>query len=166
VRNAPTFRRGRGLDSLLVKIALGGDHAGYLLKTAVSKHLVGLGHEVVDVGTDSEDPVDYPAYSVAVGRAVVSGKVDFGIVFGGSGQGEAIAANKVRGVRAALCQSEFMARLAREHNDANVLALGGRVVGETFALAIVDAFLAAEFEGGRHSRRVSQIADIEEEECS
>lgn len=147
-----------------MRIALGGDHAGYLLKTAVAKHLAGAGHEVVDLGTDSENPVDYPAYCARVGRAVVSGEVDVGIIFGGSGQGEAIAANKVRGVRAALCQSEFMARLARKHNDANVLALGGRVLGEEFTLAIVDEFLATEFEaGGRHSRRVAQIAALEEQ---
>ena len=148
-----------------MRIALGGDHAGYSLKTAVGKHLVDNGYDVTDLGTDSEQPVDYPAVCAAVGRAVVSGDVDFGIVLGGSGQGEAIAANKVRGVRAALCQSEFMARLAREHNDANVLALGGRVLGEAFALAIVDAFLAARFEGGRHAQRIDQLVQIEEEEC-
>lgn len=149
-----------------MRIALGGDHAGYLLKTAVAKHLGEMGHELLDLGTDSEEPVDYPAVCAAVGRAVVSGDADLGIVLGGSGQGEAIAANKVRGVRAALCQSEFMARLARQHNDANVLALGGRVLGETFALAIVHEFLSVEFEsGGRHSRRLQQITEIEEEEA-
>jgi ribose 5-phosphate isomerase B len=146
-----------------MRIAIGGDHAGYLLKSAVAKHLVGMGHEVVDFGTDSEEPVDYPAYCAAVSGAVVSGEVEFGIVLGGSGQGEAIASNKIRGARAALCQSEFMARLARKHNDANVLALGGRVLGEPFAIAIVDEFLRTEFEGGgRHARRLQQIADLEE----
>jgi ribose 5-phosphate isomerase B len=149
-----------------VRIALGGDHAGYRLKLAVSKHLAGLGHEIDDFGTDSEERVDYPAFCVSVGRAVVTGRADFGIVFGGSGQGEQIAANKVHGIRAALCQSEFMARLAREHNDANVLALGGRVVAEEYACAIVEAFLSASFEGGRHARRVEQIAAIEKQECS
>ena len=148
-----------------MRIALGTDHAGYLLKVTVAKHLAGAGHEVIDLGTDSEDPVDYPPFCAAVGRTVVSGDADFGIVLGGSGQGEAIAANKVRGVRAALCQSEFMARLARQHNDANVLALGGRVLGETFALAIVDEFLATSFEGERHERRLAQITEVEEEEC-
>ena len=148
-----------------MRIALGTDHAGYLLKVTVAKHLAGAGHEVIDLGTDSEDPVDYPPFCAAVGRTVVSGDADFGIVLGGSGQGEAIAANKVRGVRAALCQSEFMARLARQHNDANVLALGGRVLGETFALAIVDEFLATSFEGDRHERRLAQITEVEEEEC-
>jgi ribose 5-phosphate isomerase B len=148
-----------------VRIALGTDHAGYVLKVIVSKHLADAGHEVIDLGTGSEEPVDYPSFCASVGRAVVAGDAEFGIVLGGSGQGEAIAANKVRGVRAALCQNEFMARLARQHNDANVLALGGRVLAETFALAIVDEFLTTQFEGGRHERRLTQISDIEREEC-
>ncbi|MEA2460283.1 MAG: ribose 5-phosphate isomerase [Actinomycetota bacterium] len=145
---------------------MGSDHAGYELKTAVAKHLGSAGHEVLDLGTDSEAPVDYPAFCASVGRAVVRGDADRGIVMGGSGQGEQIAANKVHGVRAALCTTEFHARLAREHNDANVLALGGRITAETFALAIVDAFLETKFEGGRHSRRVDQISEIEKEECA
>jgi ribose 5-phosphate isomerase B len=147
-----------------VRIALGADHAGYELKTAVGKHLAESGHEAIDLGTDSEEAVDYPSFCAAVGRAVVSGAAEIGIVFGGSGQGEAIAANKIRGVRAALCWSEFTARLARRHNDANVLALGGRVLGTEFVLAIVDAFVESSFEGGRHARRVEQIRQIEEEE--
>jgi ribose 5-phosphate isomerase B len=149
-----------------VRIALGADHAGYPLKLAVAKHLADAGHEVIDLGTDSEEAVDYPPLCAAVGRAVVAGEADLGIVMGGSGQGEQIAANKVHGVRAALCPDEFTARLAREHNDANVLALGGRVTGEPHALAIVDVFLTTEFEGGRHARRVALIADIEKEECA
>ena len=148
-----------------MRIALGSDHAGYELKTSVAKHLADLGHEVIDFGTDSEEQVDYPAFCAAAGRAVASGDADCGIVFGGSGQGEQIAANKVHGVRAALCQNEYMARLAREHNDANVLALGGRVLGRELALAVVDEFLGAGFEGGRHARRVGQIVDLEREEC-
>jgi ribose 5-phosphate isomerase B len=148
-----------------VRIALGADHAGYVLKSAVAKHLVDGGHDVIDYGTDSEETVDYPPFCAAVGRSVVTGASDAGIVFGGSGQGEAIAANKVHGVRAALCQNEFMARLARLHNDANVLALGGRVLASEFAIAIVDSFLNTPFEGGRHERRVEQIAEIEEGEC-
>ena len=148
-----------------MRIAVGADHAGYLLKLAVAKHLANNGHEVIDYGTDSEESVDYPPYCAAVGRAVVSGEAEFGIVLGGSGQGEAIAANKVRGVRAALCENEYTARLAREHNDANVLALGGRILAPAFALAIVDVFLAATFQGGRHTRRLAQITEIEEEEC-
>lgn len=148
-----------------MKIALGADHAGYPLKTAVAKHLADAGHDVVDLGTDSEAATDYPPFCAAVGRAVVGGDADIGIVMGGSGQGEAIAANKVHGVRAAVCHDEWTARFARLHNDANVLSLGGRILGETLALAIVDAFLATEFEGGRHERRLQQIAEIEQEEC-
>jgi ribose 5-phosphate isomerase B len=148
-----------------MKIALGADHAGYALKQAIADYLAGLGHEVIDLGTDSEESVDYPRYCAAVGRAVVSGEADFGIVLGGSGQGEQIAANKVHGVRAALCLDEFTARLAREHNDANVLSLGGRILAPAYAFAIVDVFLSTAFEGGRHARRVAQIAEIEREEC-
>jgi ribose 5-phosphate isomerase B len=148
-----------------VRVALGADHAGYVLKTAVAKHLIDRGHEAVDLGTHSEEPVDYPRICADVGRAVVAGTADRGIVIGGSGQGEAIAANKVHGVRAALCLDEYTARFARLHNDANVLSLGGRIVGETFALAIVDVFLETDFEGGRHVPRLQQIADIENEEC-
>lgn len=149
-----------------MRIALGSDHAGYQLKAAVTAYLEDAGHETVDLGTDSEESVDYPSFCAAVGRSVVGGEADLGIVFGGSGQGEQIAANKVRGVRAALCQSEFMARLAREHNDANVLALGARVLAPTYAFAIIDAFLSTGFEGGRHEGRLAQITAIEEEECA
>jgi ribose 5-phosphate isomerase B len=148
-----------------VRIALGADHAGYSLKTTVAKHLADQGHEVIDLGTDGEEPVDYPAFCAAVGRSVASDESDIGIVMGGSGQGEAIAANKVHGVRAALCHDEWTARFARLHNDANVLSLGGRILGEALALAIVDVFLATDFEGDRHVRRLQQIADIEKEEC-
>jgi ribose 5-phosphate isomerase B len=148
-----------------MKIALGADHAGYLLKTEIAKHLAELGHEVIDFGTDSEESVDYPPICAAVGRAVVAGEADFGIVMGGSGQGEQIAANKVHGVRAALCLDEFTARLARQHNNANVLSMGGRIVAPAFATAIVDTFLSTDFEGIRHSRRIDQISDIEREEC-
>jgi ribose 5-phosphate isomerase B len=149
-----------------VKIALGSDHAGYLLKTEIAKYLADTGHEVIDLGTDSEERVDYPLFCASVGRTVVRGEADFGIVMGGSGQGEQIAANKVHGVRAALCLDEFTARLAREHNDANVLSLGGRIVAPTFAFSIVDTFLSTSFEGDRHVRRLGQIADIEKEECN
>jgi ribose 5-phosphate isomerase B len=148
-----------------MRIALGSDHAGYVLKSAVAKHLVDKGHDVIDLGTDSEESVDYPGFCAAVGRAVVSGEADLGIVMGGSGQGEQIAANKVHGVRAALCLDEFTARLAREHNDANVLSMGGRIVAEHFAMNIVDVFLDTAFEGGRHVARLDQIGQIEEEEC-
>lgn len=149
-----------------MRIALGSDHAGYDLKTVVAKRLAEQGHEVVDFGTDSGESVDYPAFCAVVARSVVAGGADFGIVLGGSGQGEQIAANKVHGARAALCDSEFMARLARSHNDANVLSLGGRVLGDELALSVVETFLTTDFEGGRHARRLGQIADIEREECS
>jgi ribose 5-phosphate isomerase B len=148
-----------------VRIALGSDHAGYLLKTAVAKHLADQGHDVIDQGTDSEESVDYPPFCAAVARSVVRDEADFGIVMGGSGQGEQIAANKVRGARAALCLDEWTARLARQHNDANVLSLGGRILGEEFAIAIVDVFLTTGYDGGRHDRRLDQIRQIEEEEC-
>lgn len=148
-----------------MRIALGADHAGYRLKVAVAKHLADAGHEVVDLGTDSEASVDYPPFCAAVGRAVAGGRADAGIVMGGSGQGEQIAANKVHGVRAALCLDQFTARMAREHNNANVLSLGGRIVAEHFACTIVDVFLATEYEGGRHDARLAQIAEIEKQEC-
>ncbi|MDQ3955624.1 MAG: ribose 5-phosphate isomerase B [Actinomycetota bacterium] len=148
-----------------MKIAVGSDHAGYRLKQEITDHLAEGGHEVIDLGTDSEESVDYPPICAAVGRAVTSGRADFGIVMGGSGQGEQIAANKVRGVRAALCLDEFTARMARSHNDANVLAMGGRIVASAFAFEIVDVFLGTGFDGGRHQRRVKQLSDIEREEC-
>jgi ribose 5-phosphate isomerase B len=148
-----------------VKISLGSDHAGYALKSAVAHRLKELGHEVTDLGTGSEEPVDYPRFCAAVGRAVAAGDADRGVVMGGSGQGEAIAANKVHGVRAALCLDEYTARLAREHNDANVLALGARIVATEMAFRILDLFLTTPFEGGRHVPRVEQIAAIEQEEC-
>jgi ribose 5-phosphate isomerase B len=144
-----------------VRIAIGSDHAGYLLK----QHLVGtlkdLGHEVDDQGTHSEEPVDYPPICAGVGRTVVSGEADRGIVLGGSGQGEQMAANKVRGVRAALCNDLYTARLSRQHNDANVLSIGGRIVAFGLADEILSLWLSTEFEGGRHVRRVAQIAEIE-----
>ena len=148
-----------------MKIALGSDHAGYALKSALGHRLKELGHEVTDLGTDSEEPTDYPRFCAAVGREVASGRADRGIVMGGSGQGEAMAANKVHGVRAALCLDEYTARMAREHNDANVLALGGRIVAAEMAFRIVDLFLQTPFEGGRHVPRIEAIAAIEKEEC-
>lgn len=148
-----------------MKIAIGSDHAGYHLKDYLVKYLEERGHEVVDMGTDSEAPVDYPAFCAAVGRAVARGEVDRGIVLGGSGQGEAIAANKVRGTRAAVCNDLFTARFGREHNDANVLAMGARIVALGLATEIVNVFLDTAFEGGRHTPRIKQIAAIEDEEC-
>jgi ribose 5-phosphate isomerase B len=144
-----------------VRIAIGSDHAGFRLKAVLAEHLAAAGHDVDDHGTDSEEPVDYPAVCAAVGRAVVSGEADRGVVLGGSGQGEQIAANKVDGVRAALCNDLYLARLSREHNDANVLAMGARVIAPELARQIVDLWLTTPFEGGRHVPRLEQIAAIE-----
>lgn len=149
-----------------MKIAVASDHAGFALKTSVAEHLRRVGHDVVDLGTDSEAPVDYPLYCATCARAVVRGEADLGVVVGGSGQGEQISANKVHGARAALCHDEYTARLARQHNNANVLSLGARVTAETLSLIIVDTFLATAFEGGRHAGRLNQVADIEREECA
>jgi ribose 5-phosphate isomerase B len=145
----------------MTRIAVGADHAGFELKTHVVELLAGEGHDVVDLGTDSTVAVDYPPICAAVGRAVRDGEVEVGIVIGGSGQGEQLSANKVRGVRAALCNDLYTARLARAHNDANVLAIGARVVGSGLADEIVTLFLATPFDGGRHARRVGQITALE-----
>jgi ribose 5-phosphate isomerase B len=146
-----------------VKIAIGSDHAGYRLKEHLKVVLKAEGHAVEDLGTHSEEAVDYPPICAAVGRAVTAGAADRGIVLGGSGQGEQIAANKVRGVRAALCNDPHTARLAREHNDANVVAMGGRIVADELATEILKTWLDTPFAGGRHERRVQQIAEIEGE---
>ena len=147
------------------RIAIGADHAGYELKQHLITRLQGLGHDVLDLGTNSTDSVDYPPYCAAVGRAVRDGAADLGIVLGGSGQGEQLAANKVHGVRAALCNDLYTARMARSHNNANVLSMGARVVGVGLAEEIVDLFLATPFEGGRHTRRVEQLMEIERDEA-
>lgn len=149
-----------------MKLAIASDHAGFDLKQAVVAHLTDAGHTVADLGTHSTAPVDYPAFCATCARAVVRGDADLGIVIGGSGQGEQIAANKVHGARAALCHDEFTARLARAHNNANVLSLGARVLGTELAMVIVDTFLAGTFEGGRHIARIEQVAAIEAEECA
>ena len=147
----------------MARIAIGSDHAGFELKQHVAERLTGAGHNVVDLGTDSTESVDYPPFCAAVGRTVRDGDADLGIVLGGSGQGEQLAANKVRGVRAALCNDLYTARMARAHNDANVLSIGARVVGVGLAEEIVDVFLSTPFDGGRHARRVAQIAELEEQ---
>lgn len=144
-----------------MRIALGADHAGFLLKEHLKDTLERLGHTVTDFGTDSEKPVDYPPICLAVGRAVAAGSADRGIVIGGSGQGEQIAANKVVGIRAALCNDVFTAVLSRQHNDANVLALGGRIVALTLADEILKLWLDTPFNGGRHQRRLDLIAEAE-----
>ena len=148
------------------KIAIGADHAGFELKQYLVKYLSGKGNQVVDHGTDSTESVDYPEICANVARAVRDGKAEIGIVLGGSGQGEQIAANKVHGVRAALCNDLYLAEMARSHNNANVLSMGGRVVSTQLAEQIVDKFLSTEFEGGRHERRVAQLSEIEKSEAS
>ena len=144
-----------------MRIAIGADHAGFALK----QHLIGVleaaGHEVDDRGTDSTESVDYPPICAGVAKEVVEGRAERGIVLGGSGQGEQIAANKVRGARAALCNDLYTAEFSRTHNDANVLSIGARVVGLGLAEEILRVWLETEFEGGRHQRRVDQLAAIE-----
>lgn len=142
-----------------MKIALGCDHGGYELKEKVKKHLTEKGHEVTDFGCHSTESVNYPVYGKAVGHAVADKEADLGIVICGTGIGIGIAANKVKGVRAALCMNTTMARLTREHNDANVLAFGARMVGDVLALEMVDTFLTTAFEGGRHVARVEMLED-------
>ncbi|MGK2947661.1 MAG: ribose 5-phosphate isomerase B [Acidimicrobiales bacterium] len=147
-----------------MRVAIGSDHAGVELKAHLVAELGRLGHDVIDLGTHSTESVDYPPICAAVGQSVVDGEADRGIVLGGSGQGEQIAANKVHGVRAALCNDLFTARLSREHNDANVLSMGGRIVATGLASAILELWLDTPFEGGRHEARVAQIADIERQQ--
>ncbi len=148
-----------------MKIAIAADHAGFPLKALLVPWLGEQGHEVVDLGTFSEDPVDYPPLCAAAGRAVVEGDASFAIVLGGSGQGEQMAANKVRGVRAALCHDVWLARMARLHNDANVLSIGARVVATAMAKEIASVFLSTAFEGDRHVARVRQLVEIEDAEA-
>jgi ribose 5-phosphate isomerase B len=144
-----------------VRIAIGADHAGFTLKEHFKQTLSRLGHAVDDHGTNSEESVDYPPICYAVGRAVAEGRAERGIVLGGSGQGEQIAANKVVGVRAALCNDLYTARLSREHNDANVLSMGGRIVAFGLADEILTLWLNTPFAGGRHQRRIDQISELE-----
>ena len=140
-----------------MKIAIASDHAGYRYKTAIVALLRELGHDVTDFGTNSTEAVDYPTYIRPAAEAVARGDAERGIVLGGSGNGEAIVANKIHGIRCALCWSVESARLSREHNDANVLSLGERLVPLDTALAIVRVWLATPFEGGRHARRIALI---------
>jgi ribose 5-phosphate isomerase B len=148
-----------------MKIAIAADHAGYPLKAELVTWLSESDHEILDLGTDSEEPADYPPLCAAAGRAVIRGEAAIGIVLGGSGQGEQIAANKVHGVRAALCHDVWLARMARMHNDANVLSMGARVVATAMAKEIVTVFLGTPFEGERHVVRVRQLLEIEAEEA-
>ncbi|MGZ5354049.1 MAG: ribose 5-phosphate isomerase B [Actinomycetota bacterium] len=144
-----------------MRIALACDHAGYPLKVALQEFLQDQGHDVLDLGTDSAEAVDYPDFCAAAARAVVDGRAERALVIGGSGQGEQIAANKVQGVRAALCNDTYLAELSRRHNDANVLAMGGRIVAVPLAQEIVRLWLATPFDGGRHARRLEQVIEIE-----
>jgi ribose 5-phosphate isomerase B len=144
-----------------VRIAIGADHAGFLLKEHLKQTLERLGHTVDDHGTGSEQPVDYPPICAGVAREVAQSRADRGIVLGGSGQGEQITANKVRGVRAALCNDLYTARLSRQHNDANVLSMGGRIVAFDLADLITTLWLETPFEGGRHQRRIDQITEVD-----
>jgi ribose 5-phosphate isomerase B len=143
-----------------MKIAIGSDHAGYKYKEKIKQFLNGLGHLVVDFGTDSEEPVDYPLFIRPVALAVARGEADRGVVLGGSGNGEAMTANRVRGVRCAVCWNVESARLARQHNDANSISLGQRMITEELALEIVHVWLETPFEGGRHLHRI-QLIDLE-----
>jgi ribose 5-phosphate isomerase B len=145
-----------------MRVALATDHAGLPLKEPIADWLRDAGHEVVDFGTDSADPVDYPDVIAPAARAVASGDCERGIVLGGSGTGEQIVANKVRGIRCVEAADPVTARLGREHNDANVLAMGARIIGREVALACVAAFMSGEFQGGRHSRRVDKISALED----
>jgi ribose 5-phosphate isomerase B len=147
-----------------MRIAIGADHAGFALKQHLLATLARLGHDVDDRGTHTDAPIDYPPICAEVARAVASGRADRGVVVGGSGQGEQIAANKVTGARAALCNDLYTARMSRAHNDANVLAIGGRIVAAGLADEIVALWLDTPFEGGRHQRRVDQIMELEKQE--
>ncbi len=147
-----------------MKIGIANDHASVEMKQQVVVYLKEKGYDVVNYGTDSTESCDYPVYGEKIGHAVVSGEVDFGIAICGTGLGISLAANKVHGIRAAVCSEPYTARLSRQHNNANILAFGSRVIGIELAKMIIDEFLGAEFEGGRHQRRVDMIMDVERRE--
>jgi ribose 5-phosphate isomerase B len=140
-----------------MKISVASDHAGFRYKSEIVKHLKTLGHDVFDYGTDSEAPVDYPDFIRPAAKSVTEGSADVGILFGGSGNGEAMAANKISGIRCAVCWNAESAKLAKEHNDANMISIGQRMVSLHTALQIVDTWINAEFEGGRHIPRIKKI---------
>lgn len=146
-----------------MKLAIGNDHVGYELKLIIKKHLEDLGHQVIDFGSDSSQSCDYPVYGKKVAQAVASGECELGVLVCGTGIGISLAANKVRGIRAAVCSEPYSAQMARRHNNANIIAFGARVVGRDMAEMIVDSFLQAQFEGGRHARRVALLDEIENE---
>ncbi len=143
-----------------MKIAVGSDHGGFALKTAIAAHLKGRGYEVLDMGTYSEESVDYPIYGKKTAEAVASGEADLGVVCCGTGIGIGIAANKVRGIRCATITNEYMAEMTKRHNNANMIALGGRILEPEFALRLVDIWLDTEFEGGRHQRRIDMLDEM------
>jgi ribose 5-phosphate isomerase B len=147
-----------------MKIAIGCDHVGFELKPIIIEHLEARGYTVIDMGCCGRERVDYPEYGEKVARAVASGQCALGVLICGTGVGISIAANKVKGIRAAVCSEPYSASLTRRHNNANIIAFGSRVVGPDMAKMIVDQFLDAEFEGGRHQKRVEMIADIESRE--
>ncbi len=142
------------------KIALGSDHVGYKMKEVIKSHLKSCGHEVIDFGTDSEEAADYPDYCRPAAESVAKGESDYGVVFGGSGNGEAMVANKVAGIRCGVCWNVESARLTKEHNNANVIAVGGRMVSESEGIEIVNTWLKTEYKGGRHQRRIEKIEKI------
>ena len=144
-----------------MKIAIGSDHVGYGLKVHIAGLLRTWGHEVVDFGANGEERTDYPIYGFRVGHAVASGECKRGVLVCGTGVGISIAANKVKGIRAVVCSEPYSARLARQHNDANIVALGARVIGTATAEMIVEEFFSAQYEGGRHQKRIDMIAEIE-----
>ncbi|WP_340696010.1 ribose 5-phosphate isomerase B [Hydrogenobacter thermophilus] len=148
-----------------MKIAIGSDHAGYLLKEKIKEFLISRSYQVIDFGTTSAESTDYPIFAREVALAVQRGEAQQGILICGTGIGMCITANKFKGVYAALCTDEYMARVSRQHNNANILCLGSRVLGEALAISIVDAWLNADFEGGRHERRVDLIKKMEEDMC-
>jgi len=148
-----------------VRVSAGSDHAGFELKGLLIEHLAFLGHEVVDLGTHSPEPVDYPDFAAAVGQSVTSGDTDLGVCVCGTGMGIAIAANKVHGVRAAAVHDVTSARLAREHNNANVICFGARLLGTEVATDALEMFLRSEFGGGRHLRRIEKIAALEKRQA-
>jgi ribose 5-phosphate isomerase B len=145
----------------MIKIALGSDHAGYILKEEIKKHLLSKDYEIIDFGTDTSKSCDYPDYVIPAAVCVANGKADVGIVFGGSGNGEAIAANKVRFIRCAVCWNEASARLAKEHNNANMIALGGRMIAKDDAIMMVETWLNSSFQADRHLLRINKISEYE-----
>ena len=144
----------------ILRFALGTDHAGYNFKEAIKDHLHNLGHETKDFGTFSEDSVDYPEFILPAAKAVADSLVDYAIVLGGSGNGEAMAANKIKGIRCAVCWSAETAKLAKEHNNANVIAIGERQITKDLAIEIIDVWLSSEFQGERHARRIQMLDSL------